>query len=454
MTVLRDGANAATFLTRDTDMPSLVAAIVGKGSQQAKLMSIAGLGPHGERAVPPDQLALRGDEEERARAAHYTVAVVLHTTQSDWSRQQLSGIVTTLGKYSAAVVDVVDCDFKADDQVAALDRLIQRRPDAIISIPLDSARTAEAHRRVTQAGIKLVLMDNAPTPLRAGTDYACVVSADNFGLGEVAAKMLAPHVPEGGIVGVAGYAADFFATSEREIAFRKWMKEHRPDVVLRSAKFADVDDADRAAETLLQAEPDLRGLFVVWDEPAMRVVGALRRLGRDLPVTTIDLGNDVAIELASGGLVKGVGAQQPYDQGEAEATAAILALLGRELPPWVALPAVQVSELNVLEAYQAVWHAPASPELIKARQVGRSRGAISGEPAAAAGVTRVEAGSGPLLELRDVQNDRLRGVDLSVGSVRSSGSPGWWAAGARRSWRPSSDSDGCVPDSSSSGAGP
>ena len=84
---------------------------------------------------------------------------------------------------------------------------------------------------------------------------------------------------------------------------------------------------------LLRGVPAIDGLFVVWDVPAMHVVRALRAVGTSVPITTIDLGNDVAIELALGDLVKGVGAQQPYDLGFAEATAMIMALVDEEPPP-------------------------------------------------------------------------------------------------------------------------
>ncbi len=56
----------------------------------------------------------------------------------------------------------------------------------------------------------------------------------------------------------------------------------------------------------------------------------------------------------------------PYDQGGAEATAAIMALVGDEPPEWVALPALAVTRQNVIEAYEAVWHAKAPGELREA----------------------------------------------------------------------------------------
>jgi ribose transport system substrate-binding protein len=329
----------------------------------SRLTTVAGLGPHGEFPAPMDELRVSDQKAQEARLARYNVAVIVHSIRSDWSQLQIAGILTTLNEYQANVVDVVDCDFDPRRQVSVLESLVERRPDAIISIPVDNARTAEAHKRVTQAGIRLVLMDNVPLGMLPRKDYACVVSADNFGNGQIAAEILSGYVPGGGAVGIVGFGIDYFVTNEREIAFRKWMQERRPDVKLRHVAFADVAGAGDAAVSLLDASPEVSALFVVWDEPALQVANALRTARRQIPLATVDLGNEVAMEVANGSLIKGLGAQRPYDQGVAEATATIMALLGDEPPPWVALPALSVTRRNVLEAYEAVWHSPPSEAL-------------------------------------------------------------------------------------------
>jgi ribose transport system substrate-binding protein len=42
-----------------------------------------------------------------------------------------------------------------------------------------------------------------------------------------------------------------------------------------------------------------------------------------------------------------VRAQQPYDQGVAEAKVAALALLGKEAPPYVSVPTLRVEKTNL-----------------------------------------------------------------------------------------------------------
>ena len=84
---------------------------------------------------------------------------------------------------------------------------------------------------------------------------------------------------------------------------------------------------------MLTANPTINGIWAVWDVPAEGVISAARTAGRDdLVITTIDLGENVAINMASGGFVKGLGAQRPFDQGVTEAMLAGYGLLGKEAP--------------------------------------------------------------------------------------------------------------------------
>ena len=106
---------------------------------------------------------------------------------------------------------------------------------------------------------------------------------------------------------------------------------------LHHAQFDTPSLAGAALVTLLHDTPDLHGLFVVWDEPAIACMDAARAKG-GLVMTTVDLGATIAAALADGVLVKGVAAQRPFEQGRAAATATLAALLGRTVPPWIVVP--------------------------------------------------------------------------------------------------------------------
>jgi ribose transport system substrate-binding protein len=322
-------------------------------------MSTIGLGPHGEKAFPADKLVLTDSEAAAARAGQFSVAIVLHTTTSDWSRQELAGIIGTLGLHGATVTEVVDCGFDKTKQNEALRRFAVAPIHAVISLPIGSAEVLEAHRAIARAGKKLVLLDNAPSGLRPSVDYLAVSSADNFGLGAIAAELISPWAPDEGVVGIVNYGAEFFVTNERELAFRKWMTASRPDLTLVRSRFAEVEEAGAAYEKLLVENDDLDAVFVAWDVPALRVLARIREGARSLPMTTVDLGNEIVAELKRDGPLKGVAAQRPYDQGAAAASAALLGLIGRPPPAWISSTGLMVTAANLREAYMAVWRAPA-----------------------------------------------------------------------------------------------
>jgi ribose transport system substrate-binding protein len=67
--------------------------------------------------------------------------------------------------------------------------------------------------------------------------------------------------------------------------------------------------------------------------------------------------------MASGGFVKGLGAQRPFDQGVTEALLAGYGLLGKPAPAYVALAALPVTKDNLLDAWQTVYHKPATDKI-------------------------------------------------------------------------------------------
>jgi ribose transport system substrate-binding protein len=98
----------------------------------------------------------------------------------------------------------------------------------------------------------------------------------------------------------------------------------------------------------------------------MQSIAALRSAGVQLPITTIDLGNEAALDMASGGYIKAIGAQKPYDQGVAEALAGASALIGKKVPAWISLPGVVVTPANLLAMYEQVFKKPVPKILLDA----------------------------------------------------------------------------------------
>jgi len=325
-------------------------------------------GPHGESPSPASVADLTDDEVEQVRALGATAAIVLHYGGNDWATAQVAGLRARFAELGIEVVAVTDADFDPGQQVSDIETVMAKNPDIIVSIPVDPVATAAAYKAAADAGVTLVFMDNAPNDLVAGEDYVAVVSADNYGNGVVSAHLLAKAMNGQGEIGVIYHEADFFVTQQRFDGFKETIEAEYPGItIVKEQGIAGPDfagDAQAVTDALLTQYPDLDGIWAVWDVPAEGVMAAARAAGRtDLMIATEDLGTNVAIALAKGEMVVGLGAQVPYDQGVTEANLAAGALLGKTFPPYVALSALPVTHENVLDAWQAVYHAEPPAEV-------------------------------------------------------------------------------------------
>ena len=325
-------------------------------------------GPSGEDPSPAADVTLTDEELAKIKAMNATAAIVMHYGGNDWSRAQINGLQTQFAAMGIKVLAVTDAGFKPEKQVSDIETIMAQKPDIIVSIPTDPTATAAAYKAAAEAGTKLVFMDNVPTGFEAGKDYVSVVSADNYGNGVASAHLMAKALNGEGDIGLVFHAADFFVTKQRYDAFKATIASDYPNIkIVAEQGIGGPDfsgDAEKAASAILTSNPTIKGIWAVWDVPAEGVISAARVAGRDdLVIITIDLGENVAISMAQGGFVKGLGAQRPYDAGVVEAKLAGYALLDKEAPAFVALPALPVTRDTLLDGWKAVYSTEATDNI-------------------------------------------------------------------------------------------
>ncbi len=328
---------------------------------------ILSTGPHGEAAVAASTLSLTDAEKDKVRAGGYTAAICFHYGGNDWSAAQLEGLKATFADLNIEIVAVTDANFSAEQQVADIETVMAKNPDILISIPTDATATADAYQRAADAGAKIVFMDNVPVGFAPGKNYVSSVSADNYGNGIIAADLIGEALGGKGKIGVVFFDVDFFVTNQRLDAFEKTMAEKYPGIeIISKLGFTDPNACNVIGDAMITQHPEIQAIFAHWDVPCEGVLSSLRAAGRnDIKLSTIDLGNNVALEIAKGSIL-GLGAQMPYDQGVAEATLAAYAMLGKEAPAYVAVAAKRVDHDNVVQSYEDVYHIPAPAWLTEA----------------------------------------------------------------------------------------
>jgi len=340
----------------------------GKTQSSGEEDQILTKGPHGEQGVNADTITLSDEQKNAIKEGNFKVALCMHYGGNDWATAQINAIKNTCAELNMEVVAVTDANFSAEKQVSDIETVMALKPDAIISIPTDITATADAYKRAIDSGIKVVFMDNAMKDMEGGKDYVSCVSADSYGNGVAAARLLGEKLNGKGKVGMVYYDADFFVTNQRDAGFRDTLKKEFPDIeIVAEQGFTDENGCNEQADAILTQFPDIDGIYASWDIPMEGILSSVRAAGKEgkIALVAIDLGNNIALEIAKGTVV-GVGAQMPYDQGVAETKLAALSLIGESTPAYVVCPAMKVDKENVLDAYKAVYHVDAPSWLVEA----------------------------------------------------------------------------------------
>jgi ribose transport system substrate-binding protein len=296
----------------------------------------------------------------------------MHFSGDSWSNAQVAGITSELDRLGIRIVAKTDAQADPAKQFSDVETALAARPTVMLSIPsLDAAALAPAFRKAAEAGVKLVFMENPATGFTAGTDYVSVVATDNYGAGVINAHQMARALCGKGSVGVIRHAAQAPTNVLRAQGFTDTLAKDYPGITVVEDKGLLGPDwkgeGSSSVNAWLTKHPDLGGVWCWFDAPCEGAIDAARSSGRaDLAVTTVDLGNNVAIDMAQNAFVKGIAAAQPYQQGVVEARLAAYGLLGKQAPPFVALPSLPVARAGLLDSWQTVYKTPAPPDLATA----------------------------------------------------------------------------------------
>jgi ribose transport system substrate-binding protein len=321
-------------------------------------------GPDGSPPALASSVDLTQEECDKVKAGNYKVAIAMQTMEITWAQVQVKSITKQLAKCGVSVLAVTDGKWKADVQTADLENLVVLKPDGIVTNPVDEIATAPAYKRVAAAGILLVFLDQAPRALEYGKEYASAVGSDNQGNGAIAAHALAELIPQGGTVGMVNFQNILWAAERRSEGFKDWMAANRPDIIIKETTFTDANKVAQLATDFVTANPEIAGMYGVYDGIGLEILAGMRAMGKEMPISTIDLGELAAVEIAKGGIIA-TGAQRVADQGTAEANAMMKALLKQTTPKYIMVPSLAVTPANLTEAYGIVFGEPAPADLIK-----------------------------------------------------------------------------------------
>ncbi|GGF93175.1 substrate-binding domain-containing protein [Paenibacillus abyssi] len=348
------------------------ATAVDPDAELAKMKGqVLSMGPYGEEPIPISVLEVTDEDIAKLKEMNVTAALSLHYGGNDWSNAQVKGIQDEAARLGIEVIAVTDANFKPDKQTADIETIMAKKPDILFIVPSDPVALAPVYKKAAAAGIKIISIGQPSKDGKPGEDYVTVVGTDDVGNGIITAHQIARELGGEGKIGIIFHQADFSVTRNRYEGFKKTIEEMYPNIeIVVEQGVAGPDftgDAEKAASAFLMRHPDLDAIWGPWDVPAEGIIVAARNAGRDdLVIATMDLGKNVAIDMAKGGMIKGIGATLVYDLGIAEVRAGALSMLGKEVPVFVQAHGLAVDKSNVLEAWTQVYGTEPPQELVNA----------------------------------------------------------------------------------------
>lgn len=321
------------------------------------IMALKGIGPNGEKPVGVEAVLnlLSAKDKEQIRKANYKAAVCLHTTAADWSLLQIAGIKAVLKEFNIELIAVTDAEMSVEKQISDYESVIGLDPDLMIVFILDAEASAPVLKRAVAKGIKLSFIDAVPKGFVHPKDYAGMGTADNYANGQASAEVLVDYLGGKGEVAVIHYISSLFHTDQRTQAAQDVFKKNPGIKIVATQGVSGAEEGATVVENILIANPNIKGIWTVWDAPGMAAVGVIENLNKNVKVVTVDLSEDTAYSIASGGAMLATGAQHPYDQGVAEALIGVAALAGKATPPYVLVPGEKVTKASMRESWKRVF---------------------------------------------------------------------------------------------------
>jgi len=210
-----------------------------------------------------------------AFAKEYNIGVSLLTQQHPFYIE-LADAMKKEAKKEDVNLNVAIANQDLNKQLSDVEDFITKKVNAIIISPVDSKGIQAAIMKAKRAGIPVITVDVAAD----GGDVVSHVATDNYAGGVEAGKLMGKLLKGKGKVGIIDYPA-VQSVVDRVNGFKQGLKE-TPDVkIVASQTGITRAEALTVSQNMLQANPDLNGIFGFGDDAALAAVIAAKSAKND-----------------------------------------------------------------------------------------------------------------------------------------------------------------------------
>lgn len=286
---------------------------------------------------------------------------------SPWAQSVMGSLKETLASYGVELVSTTGAGFNPTEQISQMESSLQMGIGLLVFYVLDPEVYADVMAKADEKGVKMIGLCCMPADADKYDNYLGTVFGDAYSIGYISMDQICKAIDGKGQVAlsdVINYSQD--GASRRDGALAAAAQYEGIEVIEGPQIAMTVEDATSVGESMIMANPELKGYWAQWDELAIGAGSGIRNLGKSVVVSGPDISTTSAVEMLSTGMFVGSGAMSPHDLGTLAALSGIVGLGGGNTPGEkinVISPAVTVTKDNLEEAWGYVFGKELDPEV-------------------------------------------------------------------------------------------
>lgn len=237
------------------------------------------------------------------------------------------------------IVQAPERETDVEKQMQIVENLIEKRVKAVVLAPCGSKEIVPAILKANQAGIPVLIVDtrvDEAAVKAAGARVETFIGSDNLHGGELAGEFMCKTLSDKGRVIILEGIAGHETVDARRRGFVSALEKH-PGVTVAASQTANAEQekAFNVTQNLLQADPNVQGIFGCNDVMALGAMQACKAMNRsDIVIVGFDASGPGRKAIEEG-TMKGSVAQYPGEMGRLGVEKALESVRGQALPEYV-----------------------------------------------------------------------------------------------------------------------
>jgi ribose transport system substrate-binding protein len=236
-----------------------------------------------------------------------------------------------------------------EQQISIVEDFISQKVNAIVIAPIDSKALIPVLKKALDAGIPVVNVDNR---LDAGTMKAVSVAIPYVGVNDEvsaynAAKAIVDKLGGKGKVAILeGVRGADNAQARKRGAEKAFGEASGIEIVASQTANWQAEEALNVATNIIQANPDIAGIFASNDMMSFGAIQAIAAAGKSIVITSIDAESQALVNVRDGTALATV--YQNQDAQAAKAVDVARSLInGETVEPDIQVPTVLITKENL-----------------------------------------------------------------------------------------------------------